>query len=302
LINMHRAVSTTREALKVYAPKVVLDVVRSIKFRAEYNLVSGRPMTLSEEKSVVFFTTIKCASTYTGRAIRYLVQNCVDLRQVDLEHFVHACTDRDWPEYLHEHRETAFTPNGIFYGPFRRMFALPDLERYRIILMLRDPRDVIVSNYFSRAFSHPTPSNKARAKTFLKQRSDLQGRDINEYATGPYADQMLSIYSEYCEQLVRARDVQVLKYELFVEDFDAWLAQFCDCLQLPPSDTHIQALRDLRSAPAWLSGKKSTKENKYQHLRKATPGDFREKLSLESQALLNEKFANVLKTLNYELT
>ena len=42
-----------------------------------------------------------------------------------------------------------FRPHGYCYGPIRETaWLLPDLDSYKILLMLRDPRDVLTSLFF----------------------------------------------------------------------------------------------------------------------------------------------------------
>lgn len=45
------------------------------------------------------------------------------------------------------------------FGPIRLLEAMPSIpegiEDFSVVLHLRDPRDVLVSSFFSNAFSHP---------------------------------------------------------------------------------------------------------------------------------------------------
>ena len=125
-MNYGSATRITREAVKAYAPEVVLATMRQFKYRNEIKLFRGQSLTNSTKRSICFFTTHKCASTYTERAIDFLNKKCLGLTHVDVEHYLYSCSKRNsLHEVLEEHKQIVFRPEGLIYGPFRGYFPVP---------------------------------------------------------------------------------------------------------------------------------------------------------------------------------
>ena len=83
-----------------------------------------------------------------------------------------------------------FVPNGYVYLGFRSFpykFGLPVFASGRTILLVRDPRDMVVSLYFSLAHSHTKPGQGASdglLKSFNERRRQAQEQDIESFVLG----------------------------------------------------------------------------------------------------------------------
>ena len=293
-MNLAAAVTATRSVVRNHAPDSVHDLWRKFRFRREIRLLEGKDLNHKTDRSVCFFTTIKCASTYVQKALVYLNRRCLDLSYANFGGYIHICSDLSMQDFLAEHHQRVFRPKGVLYGPLREFFPIEDIDQYRIVLMLRDPRDVVVSSYFSHAFSHPVPSNKERRKWFMDRREKVKSQTIDEYARGEFPEYILRVYSDYCEHLVRNQNVQVLRYEDFMQDFDRWFSHLEASLEMKLGEVHRDGLFKLKGGGA------KPGENKFSHVRRATPGDHRDKLNPDSCEYLNQKFADVMETLGYE--
>lgn len=58
---------------------------------------------------------------------------------------------------------------------------MPGIENFKILLVLRDPRDILVSSYYSVAYSHPFPDDKERTKEFLTERYRVRDMTVDQY-------------------------------------------------------------------------------------------------------------------------
>ncbi len=135
--------------------KLVQQPRKYFKFRTERTLSRGAALSKSQHPSIIFFTTQKCASRYVDKVIRRLVL---------AEGMVHADYDayvtmvrmpiEQRPFATQQNMRIAFAPTGYYYGPIGTYREIPDLDQYRVVLQLRDPRDLLTSLYFSTAFSH----------------------------------------------------------------------------------------------------------------------------------------------------
>src|SRR5436190_5296319 len=116
-------------------------------------------------RSVYFYTFHKCASSLFAD---YVLQHVHGLTHVDYSgrRFLEGSAG-----------EVCFEPQGYVYGPIRVLATLrearwesavcvPEFVRdKRAIFMVRDPRDLLVSQYYSTAFSHaisPVPEIRDR--------------------------------------------------------------------------------------------------------------------------------------------
>lgn len=61
--------------------------------------------------------------------------------------------------------------------------GISELEKYKIVLMVRDFRDLLVSEYYSIAYSHVAPDRQGnRYDLFVAQRTKARKSSIDEYA------------------------------------------------------------------------------------------------------------------------
>lgn len=261
-----------------------------IRYRKERALLKGRGFPSSNRRSVLFFTTHKCASTYVPKCLKYLNKRYLGMTHVDLETYIWNYSNENVHRYLADHSETLFVKKGMIYAPLRGYIQISELNDYRAILFLRDPRDMLVSQYYSVGFNHTLPSDPGRREHFLNRRNRANATDINAYVLN-FSDQFLRIYEEYCENLVGDPSVVLLRYEVFANDFEYWIRQLATALDLELSDNDRMNLWRLKG------GALPSKENRYLHVRRGEPGDFRNKLSEETQARLTERFSHVLTTL-----
>jgi len=154
------------------------------------------------------------------------------------------------------------------------------------VLVLRDPRDVLTSLYFSTAYSHAIITEK-----LIRERQEALGMSIEDYVLAN-KDLYKKIYAGYCDTLLRQPGVLFLKYEDMVDDFPAWLMRLAAHVGLDDQAEVIAAL----IAEADFTVKK---EDPYAHRRQAKPGDHRNKLGPETVAVLDETFEAILNQLNY---
>ena len=125
--------------------------------------------------SVLFYSYYRCGSMFLSRALRELA--LANGRQhLDYNSYF-AKTDLAAGQQLSDAEclRRAFHPEGCYYGTLRRAYPIPDHERYRSVLLLRDPRDCLVSHYYSIRESH-TLNNEEN----LQAREEALSIDVDE--------------------------------------------------------------------------------------------------------------------------
>ena len=200
------------------------------------------------------------------------------------------------------------THHGCF-APVRFFVDLPRVEDYRIVLHLRDPRDVLVSMFYSYCFIHP---GEIEANTGYRREAAAAGIDAfvlakasarsaayrGDYGTGGHVEDLIgnlpARYRAYIERLLGRPNVTLLKYEEMVLDYRSWLTKFIE--PFPIAD-RLKVVDDLVvQAPAFFPRRGGDELN---HVRHVTPGDFRSKLRPSTIGQLDEIFSGTLDALGY---
>lgn len=203
------------------------------------------------------------------------------------------------------------------YGPFRHYFEVPNLEQNsKIILHLRDPRDVLTSMYFYLAYHQkyiPESVRQAYVKRGIdkfpfnprlaevsswKQQVKYKIKDIlGKHSEPTVAEWFLKDYQLYFEKYCKLDDIAILTYEEMVTDFPTWLPKFLDALSLGDN----QGLRDTLIERHQDSFKVSDSKEleKISHKRKVTPGDHKNHMSPKTIAKLNSLFSQQINQLGY---
>lgn len=294
-----------KSALKSYPSvfklfKKVLQPTKPIHelFKTELALLEGTHQTANQHPSVIHFSFNKAATQY----IKAILKRCaIEKGMTNLE--LNAYSFNSNFPYLQDLTEEAmakykpiFKQRGYLYGPFGRRVKGVDPSNHKIVLVVRDPRDLLVSYYYSMGYSHTIPpedGNKYAA--FMQRRQKVQETSIDDFVLED-ADRILGIYQSYEPWLAdQNTSLYITKYEDMVKDFAPWLSGLLNYCEFDIS-------RDLWKALITENEmKKPSKENLNSHIRKGVSGDYKEKLKPETIEVLNGKLQEMLTTLDYEI-
>jgi hypothetical protein len=183
---------------------------------------------------------------------------------------------------------------GNVYGGFRNAPSLlldaPELLHGRSILLVRDPRDALVSEYFSNAFSHSVPATGEARAEMLAQRARAQSSDVAAYALRA-ANSFRVALRQYLPFLALP-GLRLYRYEQAILDKRAFLHDVCEHFGWRLSEPQMRGiLRWADVIPA--------EENPHAFVRKVTPGDHREKLPPAVIAELDAFFREEMRALGY---
>lgn len=188
-------------------------------------------------------------------------------------------------------------PGRVYYG-FR---SLPDallddslqLKNKRSVLLVRDPRDALVSQYYSFGGKHPSHVKPEKSKSVILQNAKkTEHMTIDEY--------VLSVAQGHLRRLNSYRtnldfdNVLLRRYEDIFFDKRKFLGEIFNHFGIEVPGTvldKVAARNDVRPEV----------EDPTKHIRKGTPGDHAEKLRPETIEELNKLFANVCKCYGYDL-
>lgn len=241
--------------------------------------------------SVYFFTLHKCASTlFTD----YVLPAVSGLRHVDYARQLWTGAKID---------EMTFRARGYLYGPIRvivddmtidvnRTFRLAR-EQYRpdrdhAVFMVRDPRDILVSHYYSTAYSHTFSANKEHAERARKRREQALGQTLDEYAIG-WMENLLVRYRLLRELEQSTRHKVIIRYEDMIDDWDTFRQGLTRALDI--SKATLGMLYE-RSRP-------NECEDIHAHKRSGLVGQYRTRFSADTIRILDREFADVLHRYGY---
>lgn len=238
------------------------------------------PTRRPDRPSALVFAMPKSGSTLLDRIMRRLSRH-VGLRYVSVmgTFFKLGVPDKDMPA------ETSriFLPHGYCYGGFRYLpgFDIPILGAARSVLLVRDPRDMLVSHYYSMRESHVEPGRSLKSTSLtLPQRETARSVDIDDYVKGPVAEHFRTCLTRYRTMLCASYDVKLYRYEDVIYDKANWVADLANHFgwEIPRWRTDSIARRfDI------IPRHEETAE----HIRQVHPGNYRKKLAPETVAWLN---------------
>lgn len=231
-------------------------------------------------RSILFFTSAKCASTFTSKFLRELDANS-DLRHVDYNQMIYRAGDDlnlgNAEQFFADCQDILFTTSGDIYGPLRNPIDLRDMDQYRKIFFLRDPRDVLVSAYYSFGFSHGPPRNSLKAEEFHRGRAKIVEEGIDRYSRRAVLEWVLPLYQRY-QQIRETSGGLFLSYRDFVDHPTDFAIRLLDYIDLPSEAERERLFAFLvstkkvaanppadTSATAELSHQRSGRHDQYLH-------------------------------------
>ncbi len=268
------------------------------------NLAIGRTVTVEVDRGLeppAFFVLSmrKCGSTMLNQICRALaVAN--HRRYVDVVHhfFYNNILElqyRDDPAML------SLLYPGNTYGGFRlmpRIFFESELFLASPkVLLVRDPRDALASEYFSSAYSHPIPESGDEGDDVTTQLVDLRSKatssTIDEWVLARAAAMNRHLV-EY-EALLGDTSTLVLKYEDCVFDKPMLMSSVANHFGWHIDDQLVRLILE------WADVRPE-KEDPKEFIRQVTPGDHLAKLSPETIAEVSRTLAPAMTLFRYTLS
>lgn len=272
-------------------------LTRPAPFAVEKALLAGTHRTRSQQPGILHFSLNKAATQYTKNVLRAIAKEN-NLTAVGMNEWAFGSTQPYLDHLTHAEMESykqVFKPKGYLYSVFGGMIENIDhLEAYKIVLMVRDPRDILVSSYFSTAFSHPPPGELSdKRAAFEQKRAWAKSIQIDEYVLAE-APRLLKNLQRYNQLLLsRYPHTLVLRYEEMIGDFEGWLSKLIHYTGCTVTASLRQKLLENHHR------QRPVGENIDRHLRKGVAGDYREKLQPETIAELDKLLGNLLPVFGY---
>lgn len=275
-------------------------------YPVEYALYKGTHASQSSKSSILHFTVNKAATQYVKKILFKLgEENGMHCAAPDSLAFNSGFPSLSGLRSKKIHKfQKVFKPKGYVYSSFNGAIPwIENLHLYRIIVFVRDPRDVITSLYYSLAYSHPLPSELSPDReTFIRNRKQILQSGIDGFAiqaaesiAGDFRS-LISLIGRKAPDERRASNILITRYEQMVQGFDDWLDEvIVHCDLMVSDETRSELAEDARQ----IADRFSEGERQDSHLRKGRPGDYLEKLKPKTVSKLNAIFDEVLLFFEY---
>jgi len=217
---------------------------------------------------------------------------------VDVGHtfFTGNVLTRDWQR---DQALCSIVRQGVVYGGFRDMplglLNDPAFREGPKFLMVRDPRDALVSEYFSNAYSHHIPPSTgdehAVTANMLEKREQALAADISDYVlrmAGPMKHTMLLF-----RDALALPNVEIVTYEDLILDKPRLIGLLARRFGMQVSQAETAAIL------GWAD-KIPTVEDPRAFVRRVRPGDHREKLDTATIARLNVVLRPAMSLFGYD--
>jgi hypothetical protein len=212
----------------------------------------------------------------------------------------------DWPAIWYAHGVDtaafqsdlgqAFPPYGYCVAGFREIprsfLGVAALRSLRKLMVVRDPRDMLVSRYFSTRFSHGFEARGTpQFAQLMRQLIEDSEMDLDRYCL--FYSWIVNADFFMHRDIIADPQTLVMKYEDFIYDKEYLTSAICTWFGLDIPKERIAAIA------AHYQGIPAT-ERPDQHIRQAHPGDYRRKLKPETIAALNGILGEFMATFGYQ--
>ncbi len=274
-------------------PGAEAEIVMSLQTGAKFPFVIDR----SRKGPPGFVLGVrKCGTSLLSMLLKQLAK-LNNRPMIELSHrfFVGNVREVDW---THDRALREAIHPGHLYGTFRLfprgLAGFEPFDQAPKLLIVRDPRDALVSEYFSMAYSHPIPEGGAGeggASGMLRElRLRTQRRDIDSSVI-LQAPNLLRAFEGFREAL-EAPGTVLVKYEDYIFRKRELVRLLAEMFNLAVSTAELEEMM------GWADQRPAA-EDPRAFVRKVTPGDHREKLRPETIAQLDEMLAPAMELYGY---
>jgi hypothetical protein len=266
------------------APNLYLrlsEIYNSFLWKNERQAEKGKFTPESSRQSVIFFSYYRSGSMVFGRIMNELL-NSVDLERLDFASYRAKQMKKVSADFSKEDFGHYLIDRGVLHSVFRKPSFEYEVKKFKTVLLLRDPRDAIVSHYLSIKNAH----------TFNNTENIEMWKDVSNIGVDEWVLEHSKTYRKDLESYIdfikeSKEDIFFFLYEEMVSDFTELLPRICDYLEIDSSKLDMGKVMEIADF-------KPSAENNLAHKRSAKPGGHKKKLKPETIESLNKEFGKIL--------
>jgi hypothetical protein len=170
-------------------------------------------------------------------------------------------------------------------------------QKYRTFFILRDPRDIVVSWYFSTKYSHPLIGGIAERRRDL---ANLSLQDGLRYAIDTLHDAgLFMIQRTWLDVPNDEENVAIFKYEDLATSNSAFLGALFPYLGIDLPERMSRWLCRRHAFAVHSGGRQQNVEDKRSHYRKGVPGDWVDYFDSDTMAHFKKVTTDLVDVLGY---
>jgi len=183
--------------------------------------------------------------------------------------------------------------HGYAYMGFRSFLPTMnfDLSTTKNILLIRDPRDMLVSLYFSVKYSHRIPKMHGEEHPLERARNAVQEIEIDQFVLNR-APAVLNLFLAYIKHLP-CDSTRVYRYEDVIFRKSEWIEDMLCFLGLYLSRSKIKEIAEKHDIHPDM-------ENPKKHVRQVTPGNYKYHLCQATIEKLDDTFRPVTRYFKFD--
>lgn len=188
---------------------------------------------------------------------------------------------------------------GSLHISFSNFLAIPKPERYKAFFVMRDPRDIVISYYFSAKYSHvPNPK-------IIEERNHLNNLSLTEGIL--YAIDILNSWGlfaalrSWMTAFNTDKNIRLFRFEELTapNNFEVFKELLLHCDIRIPDNILIGLLQDY-SFSKITNGRQQGQEDRYSHLRKGVPSDWKNYFNDEIAQKFEKATGDLVMQLGYK--
>lgn len=184
----------------------------------------------------------------------------------------------------------------LFIG-YSSYLSIPKPEKYKTFFVLRDPRDIVVSWYFSTKNSH-APIGK-----LSERRKELQNLSLSEglkYTIDILEKGTFESQRAWMQASKEQQDIKIFRYEDLAHSHQSFLIQLFDYLDIVIPNKEFTALCERHKYESYSKGRNQGSENINAHYRKGIAGDWENYFDHSTTVYFKEVAKDLLEVLEYQ--
>lgn len=245
-----------------------------------------------------------CVQKTASQWVRAILQNKRTYKYSGLKVFNYEerLPDRVDPRSLTARTFDQPFPAGTIVSPIyidqKGLKGIPKQGAFRAFFVMRDPRDIVVSRYYSFKISHPEIGNISTVRQDLNAMSEEDGLayTIDQLVKRGLFEALRS----WAEVSPSDKNLLAVRYEDLTgaEQFQAWQRLFSHCdIRMP--DRVVRELLERNSFSALTEGRAQGAEDVNSHLRKGVHGDWKNHFTSAIERKFRETTGSLIEELGY---
>lgn len=267
----------------------------TVKIRMPDKRSIGFPVTLRAKRPTCFALGVrKSGSSIFSSIVGALALHNEQANTIDIPGEMFKAGYR-YTEWNTESLSELIWPGNVYIG-FRdaptALYGDPVFKKARKILMVRDPRDALVSEYFSNAYSHSLPESGAEGSILAQQRAEALQANVAEYVLK--RAKHLDVTVEKYARLLDDPEIKVVHYEDVILSKGPWIRAIAEHFEFEIDNDLVTAIL------GWADVVPEAEDEKA-FVRHVVPGDHRNKLSTETIAQIDGALSGIWRKLGYAI-